>query len=146
MKNKEIVQDNKLIAKFMGNNTVEVLIPFKYELGEELPTSSKICTIDNIEDEVRLEIEEEVINGIDVTLEVPNYNSSWNWLMPVIEKIESIKEGIYQVDILQEGCKINVRCELFIDKTISHLPDGTTKIDSVYKAINAFIYWYNKNK
>ena len=64
--------------------------------------------------------------------------------MKVVEKIESIEDGIYQVDILQEGCKILKKCSLLIDKTVSKLEPDTTKIKSVYLACVEFIKWYNE--
>lgn len=77
------------------------------------------------------------------------YHSSWDWLMAVVEKIESIKDGIYQVDIKQEGCIILERCKNFnppISKTVLNLPEGTTKIEAVYLAVVEFIKLYNLNK
>lgn len=45
--------------------------------------------------------------NIDIDIvEQCKFHKDWNWLMKVVEKIESIEDGIYQVDILQEGCKI----------------------------------------
>lgn len=71
------------------------------------------------------------------------YHESWDWLMPVVEKIEGLTDGIYQVDILQEGCQIKCRCKYFIDKTVGKLPIGTTKIESVWLAIIEFIKLHN---
>jgi len=73
------------------------------------------------------------------------YHNNWNELMAVVEKIEELNEGIYQVDILQEGCKINIRCAI-IDCTVAKLTVNTTKIQAVYKAVVEFIKWYNKNQ
>ena len=72
------------------------------------------------------------------------FHTDWNWLMKVVEKIESIEDGIYQVDILQEGCNILKRCALFIDKRVGKLESDTTKIESVYLACIEFIKWYNE--
>ena len=72
------------------------------------------------------------------------FHSDWNWLMKVVEKIESIEDCVYQVDILQEGCKILKRCCLLIDKRVGKLESDTTKIKSVYLACVEFIKWYNK--
>lgn len=63
--------------------------------------------------------------------------------MGVVDKIESFQYGIYQVDILQEGCKINARCRCIVDKTIGKLTAETTKIESVWLAIIEFIEWNN---
>jgi len=74
------------------------------------------------------------------------FHSDWNWLMQVVEKIESLGEGIYQVDILQEGCRINERCKTKFDLTVSKLSAGTTKIQAVYAAYVELIQWLNENK
>lgn len=72
-------------------------------------------------------------------------DSDWNNLMNVVEKIEQLNGGIYQVDILQEGCKILKHCKLIIDKTILKVPEGTTKQESVVQATKDFIILYNNN-
>ena len=53
------------------------------------------------------------------------YHKSWDWLMPVVEKIEQVHEGVPQELI---------KLSLF------------STIDEVYNAIIEFIKWYNKNK
>ena len=53
------------------------------------------------------------------------YHLSWDWLMPVVEKIEQVHEGVPQELI---------KLSLF------------STIDEVYNAIIEFIKWYNKNK
>lgn len=85
--------------------------------------------------------------NIDIDIyEQCKFDSDWNWLMKVVEKIESIEDGIYQVDILQEGCKILKRCSLLIDKTVSKLEPDTTKIKSVNLACLEFIKYYKEAK
>ena len=84
------------------------------------------------------------ITNYDVEISSLKYHEDWNWLMEVVEKIESIEYGIYQVDILQEGCKILKRCCLLIDKRVGKLESDTTKIESVYSACVEFIKWYNE--
>ena len=113
---KNIVESNELIAKFIG---VELL-------KDLLASKNGFINID-----------------IDI-YEQCKFHSDWNWLMKVVEKIESIEDGIYQVDILQEGCKILKKCSLLIDKTVSKLEPDTTKIKSVYLACVEFIKWYNE--
>ena len=113
---KNIVESNELIAKFIG---VELL-------KDLLDSKNGFINI-----------------NIDI-YEQCKFHSDWNWLMKVVEKIESIEDGIYQVDILQEGCKILKKCSLLIDKTVSKLEPDTTKIKSVYLACVEFIKWYNE--
>lgn len=63
------------------------------------------------------------------------YHNDYNLLMDVVEKIESLNDGVYQVDILQEGCKILKNCRMIINKTISTLPTYTTKKEAIWLAI-----------
>ena len=108
-------ENNKLIAEFMGLNLHQGVWR-----KSTLATERKICKEDALK-----------------------YHDDWNWLMVVVEKIESIEYGIYQVDILQEGCKILERCRLLIDNRVGKLESDTTKIESVYLACVEFIKWYN---
>ena len=119
------IENNKIIAEFL---------------------SVKIHPCETIENFKFLPIEERgLYNGYFI--DELKYHEDWNWLMEVVEKIESIEYGIYQVDILQEGCKILERCRLLIDNRVSKLESDTTKIESVYLACVEFIKWYNnKNK
>ena len=109
------IEINKLIAEFMGLNLHQGIWR-----KSTLATERKICKEDALK-----------------------YHEDWNWLMVVVEKIESIEYGIYQVDILQEGCKILERCRLLIDNRVGKLESDTTKIESVYLACVEFIKWYN---
>ena len=82
------MKDNKLIAEFMGNNTIRVNVPFEYELDKELPTSGNICkTVEDAMEEVQTEIDEGIISGCDLYMEESSYHTSWDWLMPVLKKI-----------------------------------------------------------
>ena len=109
------IENNKLIADFMGLNLYQGVWR-----KSTLATEKQICKENNLK-----------------------FHSDWNWLMEVVEKIESIEYGIYQVDILQEGCKILERCRLLIDNRVGKLESDTTKIESVYLACVEFIKWYN---
>ena len=121
---KNIVENNKLIAEFMG-------------------VFDKILSTGNIHSwsdapfyYTTEDTKEKVIKNI---CKYSKYDSDWNWLMKVVEKIESIEDCVYQVDILQEGCKILKRCCLLIDKRVGKLESDTTKIESVYLACVEFI-------
>ena len=67
------------------------------------------------------------------------YHSSWDWLMPVVEKIE--KECSHEVVIFSTHCNVNQ------GKThdMGYI-GGKTKIEAVYKSVIEFIKWYNQNK
>ena len=62
----------------------------------------------------------------------------WQWLMPVVEKIENIAidEDVFY-DVLMHGleCSIGHVCNA-----------GQTKMEAVYKSVVEFIKQHNKNK
>ena len=131
----QIINNNKLIAEFMSNDTIELLIPFEYELGEELPTSGEICTPDNVENEVRLEIEQGVVTGGNVMLTMPNYHTDWNWLMPVIKKITNTHFNSKSIDSMKDYGR-----HLFLIQNELSSVDIKKTHDEVVK----WITWYNK--
>ena len=71
------------------------------------------------------------------------YHSDWNWLMEVVEKIESLD---YDFRILG-GCWIIID-DVDPDRDNEEILEvsSETKIKSVYDACVAFINWYNENK
>lgn len=108
----ENLENNKLIAEFMG--LLESSIPNKYWS----------------------EISEDGFGQGD--LSEPKYHESWDWLMPVVEKIESIPtdEDVFY-DVIMPGleCSIGHVCNV-----------GQTKMEAVYKSVVEFIKWYNEIK
>lgn len=66
------------------------------------------------------------------------YHKLWDWLMPVVEKIES----------MGHPCKICLSHTEFLHchsdtMSITWPMAGTSKIESVYDAVLTFIKWYN---
>jgi len=110
-------ENNKLIAEFMGYETVGdgYIIPYDdtdndYYLPEHL-----------------------------------KFHSSWEWLMPVVEKIENTSvdnkdnsDSFFNVVIEAFECDINGG-----GNTIH--ANGHTKKEATYKAVVEFIKWYNEN-
>jgi len=64
------------------------------------------------------------------------YSRSWDWLMPVVEKIETMDYGF-------KICRKVV--EIYIDSTKEVIikKKESCKIDSLYKAVIEFINFYN---
>lgn len=86
-------------------------------------------------------------NG-DYSIEIPmsylsaedlKYTSSWDWLMPVIEKIETIEDFV--VDISYKQCEIKSYQRERIITSVRYLD---TKISAAASAIVDFIDWYKK--
>lgn len=65
------------------------------------------------------------------------FDKSWDWLMPVVEKIEKM-EGV-RVIIKGSRCRILAGKKVFSCHTIS-------KLNSMYRVVVEFIEWYNKQK
>jgi hypothetical protein len=114
MKKEEILSANKLIAVFLGGKIVR-------ENGLIF------------------------INGITGGQQTPmglKYHSSWDWIMPVIDKIESVDNFAYKV-ILHYGIG-------FISDSSKHgepvicRKTGGTRLETTYKLAVDFIIWYNK--
>lgn len=64
------------------------------------------------------------------------FHTSWDWLMPVVEKVEGLG---YNVLIKGNSCTIYNRV-YNVERVI-----GKTKIQAVYNHIIQFIQWYNSN-
>lgn len=83
---------------------------------------------------------EYLANGMICNENILYYHSDWNWLMEVVEKIESLNftTSIYHLPKSLNTVKI-----------ISGGADvvginGSTKIESVYNAMVEFVKWYTQ--
>ena len=140
MKEKEIIEGNKLIAEFMGSS-------FKtYKKGHIRKDSVTVCYFDD---------------GMSpfsggVSIENLKYHASWDWLMPVVEKIANIptlyEHGLfkYMVDVelnpitgikIEDMYKRNFDFEeeegfVFEEYKFSF-------IENIWLACIEFIKWYN---
>ncbi len=81
------------------------------------------------------------------------FNTDWNWLMPVIDKINSFTEPdnddafMFNVTINAALCEIHSTPESKrgFEEIVCN-EHGATSIEYVYLAIVDFIKWYNKQK
>ena len=78
------------------------------------------------------------------TAEQTKFHKDWNWLMEVVDRIESLlwKEDNYFNVTIGATCYCVIR-DSFGD-TIEILKDGKTKIEATYNAVVEFIKWYNE--
>jgi len=114
-----IAQNNKIIAKFMGAKEGKGVgkrkaltgVPIPLYLDEKILTDKSTCFIDEL-----------------------RYHSDWNWLMEVVEKIESLNTS-FSIDGNKCYC---------INDSFCNAQKEPTKIESVYKVCIAFINWYNE--
>lgn len=70
------------------------------------------------------------------------YESSWDWLMPVVEKIDSLDDGKYIVIIDPMITIISENGEAVVNECQAF--DG--RIKNTYGAVVEFVKWYNQNK
>jgi len=128
MTQEEILAGNKLIAEFMGKKAPGNSIYNVYKL------------------------EQAFISEHDLL-----YNSYWDWLMPVVEKIESIyskHHGYFGVHISSNSCNIQgTMLHLSINDPnygFVYISDPNaifdSKIESTWYAVVEFIKWYNNAK
>jgi len=109
------MKDNKLIAEFMNLNVV---------------------TINDIKRNKNPYIE----SADGYTIQELQYHTSWDWLMPVVEKIES--DDRYDVDILQYGTRITDNQKEIVNNIADISFDK--KIEHTHNAVVEFINEYNK--
>ena len=67
------------------------------------------------------------------------FHSDWNWIMEVVEKIESLK-GIKQFHIVENSCYMNGGL------IVGSFQNPLGKKEAVVQAIWQFINWYNEQK
>lgn len=75
------------------------------------------------------------------------YHTSWDWLMPVVEKIEKLNM-VGAVVISRDHCWIHNNKEpLTHENEIVHADlCRNNKLDAVWYSVVLFVKWYNENK
>lgn len=85
------------------------------------------------------------------------YGTSWDWLMPVVEKIEGVKLTDDGLRVFSTGANVTIfykACQIEYEPDDESGDDhdewdtqtqGETKHEAVYKAVVEFIKWYNEN-
>jgi hypothetical protein len=118
---KKIKDSNILIAKFMGMKSHD-------------QDSSVLLKMTKQGNEV-------------VLLRELQYHSSWSWLMPVVEKINSI---LYRTDLFKFTMTIDPNtCSVYdneFDIEVVDLSNAGTFIELVYLAVVESIILFNENK
>jgi hypothetical protein len=115
------VEKNKLIAEFMGMVYDNHGQPNKYwELTDEQNFVSQKPYPQNKD---------------------LKFHSDWNWLMEVVEKIETLPDEKFQIEINGKWCNF------FDMKTLNSVEfekaDNESKIQNCFEAVVMFIRWYN---
>jgi hypothetical protein len=82
------------------------------------------------------------------------YHSSWDWLMPVVEKIENLGYYVNILTYTTDGSNIEFGCQITKyneeDYQYKNLPlkfsFGKTKLEETYLQTIEFIKWYNNEQ
>lgn len=69
------------------------------------------------------------------------YHNRWDWLMPVVEQIETLVDYVSWVTIYNRFCSISAAEGVKLPDFTSR--ENETKIINTWKTIVAFIKWYN---
>jgi hypothetical protein len=127
MTTEEVLEKNKLIAEFMG--------------GKMIVTDYHGINIIEFPDKSTKDL-----HGL-------KYHKSFDWLIPVVEKIESIHDdfhGYFGVHITSNSCaiqgtKLNTSIE---NPHYAYFAEwhGTTKIEATYIAVVNWIRWWNQKQ
>lgn len=134
MKEQEIIEGNKLIAEFMEYKHSDILYD---EENEEyfFDTDHLVCVED-------IEVWESSVDDWTSTLspEQMLFHSSWDWLMPVVEKIE---KNFWVTTTTRRGYSaVSIHQPQRAYEKIARV-DSENKLEATWTAIVEFIKWYN---
>jgi hypothetical protein len=77
------------------------------------------------------------------------FHRDWNYLMKVVDKIESLRDkfnNFYSVQIGMAGANNPHQCTIEAPLWKTQINNADTKIEAVWLAVYNFIEWYNQNK
>lgn len=131
-------ENNKLIAEFIGLHD-EILSTGNIHSWSDAPFF--YITEDS---------KEKVMEGV---AKYSKYHTSWDWLMPVVEKIRNVPSydrDRFSTEVIIYGNKTTIKSggygekkhsKFFFNKTIRGTNNTT---EAAYYAVVEFIKWYNK--
>lgn len=132
MTQEQIQESNQLIAQFMGAKVINDT-DYNYAVYRFENRKPGDCYLHQME-----------------------YHSSWDWLMPVVEKIEAMGHktiigggdywGNYMNILFGKNEKEHRELLLTVDAETKAMNKGDSKIEAVYSTVVDFIKWYNQQK
>ena len=125
---KTVDDKNKLIAEFLG---AKPNIKGEYDLW----STTDLNSIFQDDGDPYVETRHSNYFGKEML-----FNTSWDWLMPVVEKIENFG---FEFLIVEDRVKIAHNTDHSIEVIID-FTSGRRKIETVYQALVEFIKWYNE--
>ena len=135
MTQEEIIEGNKLIAEFM--------YPHRDKRRKDYPFPFPVIEIVPAEDIIGYgKVSEGEIKHHSGIPNMMKYHSSWDWLMPVVEKIENMG---FWFNIKKNHVTIAWDNKGNHDSNMIHSEFGDfTKIERVWSCIVAFIKYHNE--
>lgn len=140
MTDQKILENNRLIAEFMGGK-FNSQVRFRMAQNDIWLPIHGVCRYDTVE----------VGKG-----KILRYHKSWDWLMPVVEKIIEIKlpknhSVVYDMIFETKKICLQVRKQEGnlghpILRYYSEDEGDLSLIEHLYNSAIRFIKWYNKNK
>lgn len=134
------IREIRLISKFMGWTT-------------HIRTNHWISTDVEEYDNIKLPERLSWINDGYINIKSAEFDKSWDWLMPVVEKIQSIYETDEYFGVLIDICTTHVKISIVeegftttIDLKFLDGQEPITKTEAVCQAVVEFIEWYNDTK
>lgn len=126
MEQTEIIEGNKLIADFMG---------WHYNKSGQWSRKEDFVIIDGEEYSEKWE-------------RLLKFHTSWDWLMPVVEKIESLHDSVFSFFIVQDECDIALSSSYKENGEDWDAPNFAqrkgNKLLSTWSAVVDFIKWYQQ--
>jgi len=116
-----LIEDKKVIATFMGwKNSLE-------------SATDEYCRWYNPNGDF----------GVMYLPEDLNYDTSWDWLMPVIDKIEELN---FRVTLQPYQCQIFDNSKPYPENFIIDADFHDDKLINAFEGVVTFIKWYNETK
>jgi len=162
MKENDIIEGNKLIAEFMGwvEDVIKTSSFYKKAINKSEANCQLVFIPEFIENYKLLETE--IQEGFGTARNYQSFiefndlkfHASWDWLMPVVEKIESIKipQVAYGFEFSIKGKRCITLSKITGEDVVVigfHNYDKKyfyTKLEATWLAVVEFIKWYNKSK
>ncbi len=131
----DIIESNKLIAEFMG----------LHKFGNKKTSD----TYHHDLPDYRF-LDKKLVNPAHhYTPKQMKYHTSWDWLMPVVDRIETFNfkvDGVTtsaDVHIVYGDCRIVDEDGGGLFEFCSHSTDSGDKLQATYDSVVKFIEWYN---
>lgn len=140
MNKEEILENNKLIAEFVDLTPHSI---FPDELQAPGAFMWMAVQVNAYSDYAK---EEDEFNCFE---EFFQFHKSWDWLMPVVEKIELLKIKDYNIRVSIDSVRCLISITHFYEGSIKIFykniyNDNDSKMERIYKLIIEFIKYYNK--